>query len=297
MAGLREMKLRLQSVKNTKKITYAMKLVAAAKLRKAQEAVQRGRVYTEALGGLLKQLSAELAGVDSTHPLMEKRDVKKIRFLIIGGGRGLCGGYNTNLHRKIDAAWKQAKVDNPGAEITATILGRKPAEYFRRINRSYLKSLEELGEDTSKWPLEDVCRELEAQFIAGEIDELYLVYTKFKSAITMTPTVDKLLPMDASAVTEATKGESKAATAGVTLFEPSAAAVFAGALPRILRSRVRQAAFDAKAGETGARMTAMDAATKNAGELGNKLTLTVNKLRQSRITSELLDILGGAQAN
>lgn len=284
-------------MKNTKKITYAMKLVAAAKLRKAQEAVQRGRVYTDALGGLLTQLSAELAGADTTHPLMEKREVKKVRFLIIGGGRGLCGGYNSNLHRKVDATWKEVKAAHSGAELSATILGRKPAEYFRRVGRPYLKAIEELGEDASKWPIEEVCQELEAQFMAGEFDELYLIYTKFKSAITMTPTSDRILPMDASAVAAAaSKGKEGTTQLGVTLFEPSAAAVFAAALPRILRSRVRQAAFDAKASETGARMTAMDAATKNAGELSNKLTLSVNKLRQSRITGELLDILGGSQS-
>ena len=298
MAGLKEIESRLRSVQNTKKITYAMKLVAAAKLRKAQEAVQRSRAYTEALGGLLGQLSAELSNIETPQPLMQKREqVKKVRLLVVGGARGLCGGYNSNLNRKVEATIKEIQAQHPGAEVTATLLGKKPAEYFRRVSKEYSQSFEELGEDVSKWPIDDVCRDVAHEFTTGETDAVYLIFTRFKSALSQVPMAEKILPLDADTLlTAAKKPEKSESKAGVAVFEPSAEAVFSAVLPRVFRSKVRQACLDAKASETGARMTAMDAATKNAGELLHALTRLRNKLRQGKITSQLLDILGGAEA-
>ena len=303
MAGLKEIESRLRSVQNTKKITYAMKLVSAAKLKKAQESVQRSRAYTEALTGLLDQLSSELANVETVQPLMVKREeVKKVHLIVIGGARGLCGGYNANLNRKTEATIKEIQAAHPGAEISATLLGRKPAEYFRRVNRPYAKSIEDLTEDAIRWPIDEVCREIEAQYIDGAIDEVYLIYTKFKSALSQTPTAEKILPLDPNTLLSGKQSKEEqekkehGSDDGYTLFEPSPEAVFAALLPRIFRSKVRQAGLDAKASETGARMTAMDAATKNAGELLNSLTRLKNKLRQGKITSQLLDIVGGAEA-
>lgn len=299
MPGLKEIESRLRTVQNTKKITYAMKLVAAAKLRKAQEAVQRSRAYSDSLAGLLRQLSAELSTSDSTYALMEKREtVKNVRLVIIGGARGLCGGYNSNLNRKVEAAINEIQAKHPGASVSATLLGRKPAEYFRRVNRGFTKSLEELPEDVSRWPIDDVCREIEVDFTSGAVDAVYLIFTKFKSALSQTPTVEMILPLDPEALSgksPAATGEGAAAT-GVSIFEPSPREVFTAVLPRVFRTKVRQAALDAKASETGARMTAMDAATKNAGELMKTLTRLRNKLRQGKITSQLLDIVGGAEA-
>ena len=298
MAGLKEIESRLRSVQNTKKITYAMKLVSAAKLRRAQEAVQRSRAYTNALAGLLGQLSAELSNIEGPQPLMTKREqVKKVRLLVVGGARGLCGGYNSNLNRKVEASIKEIQAQYPGAEITSTLLGKKPAEYYRRINRKYVAAFEELPEDVSKWPIDEVCRDIAHDFVTGEVDAVYLIFTRFKSALTQFPTLEKLLPHDADTLLAGAKKPEKADDkAGVAIFEPSAEAVFTAVLPRVFRSKVRQAALDAKASETGARMTAMDAATKNAGELLNSLTRLRNKLRQGKITSQLLDILGGAEA-
>lgn len=297
MPGLKEIESRLRSVQNTKKITYAMKLVAAAKLRKAQEAVQRSRAYSDSLAGLLRQLGAELNNSNATYALMEKREtVKAVRLVVIGGNRGLCGGYNANLHRKIEAAIKEIQVKHPGATVTSTLLGRKPAEYFRRISRAYTKALEELPEDVSRWPIDDLCREIENEFVSGEVDAVYLVFTKFKSALSQTPTVEMILPLDGEALTGGDKGGVASERAGVAIFEPSPQEVFSAVLPRVFRTKIRQAALDAKASETGARMTAMDAATKNAGELMKSLTRLRNKLRQGKITSQLLDIVGGAEA-
>lgn len=296
MAGLKEIKRRLKSVNNTKKITYAMKLVSAAKLRKAQEAVVKSRAYTEELGKLMTSLAAEQAGSDFEHPLMQKREsVKNIRLVVIGGGRGLCGGYNSNVNKKAEAFMREK---GASANVEAVIVGKKPAEFFRRIKRTYLESFEKLPEDANVWPIDEICQQLEVDFVSGKFDEAYIIYTKFKSALSINVMCDKILPMSAEvpAGGKAAAVAEHAAPSGVTLFEPSAQAVFAAILPRVLRTRVRQAALDSKASEHGSRMTAMDAATKNASELSGQLRLKRNKLRQSGITAELLDIIGGAEA-
>jgi F-type H+-transporting ATPase subunit gamma len=293
MAGLKEIRRRLKSVNNTKKITYAMKIVSAAKLRKTQEAVARSRVYTDTLRGVLVQLKE---GVEFTHPLLEARGpVRKVRLLVLGGGRGLCGAYNTNVHRKVDSLYKDLALKYPGVEISSVILGRKPAEYYRRTGKKYAESIEVLPDDPSQWPTDDVCRRLEQEYLAGDFDELYLVYTRFRSAMSMTATGDRLFPLDKDALAAAVSAQQVQA-GGVTLFEPSPQAVFDAVVPRIVRAMVRQAAFDAKASEHASRMTAMDSATKNASDLTYALTLKRNKLRQTGITNQLLDIVGGAEA-
>ena len=290
MAGLKEIRRRLLSVRNTRKITYAMKLVSAAKLRKAQEAVLESRKYTEAINSLLGEVLAEQSGSNLTHPLMEKHaEVKTIAAIVFGGSRGLCGGYNTNLNRKVEAFVKEKQ----GFAIDWILMGRKPAEYFRRTGRKYSRSYEELPEDANRWPIDEVAFEVENKFMKGEIDELYIFSTRFRSAISMSVVDEKVLPFEAAEI-ESTSVVASAS--GVTLFEPSAKQVFDALLPRILRTKLRQAALDAKASEHGSRMTAMDSATKNAGDLIDRLQLTHNKLRQERITKELLDIVGGAEA-
>jgi F-type H+-transporting ATPase subunit gamma len=272
-----------------------MKLVSAAKLRKAQEAVTRSRYYTDALNTLLAEIVQEAGGADFSHPLMEAHsEVKNIGVLVIGGGRGLCGGYNTNLNKRVDAFVKEKAAAGNNVQVVSYILGKKPAEHYRRVKRSYEKSFEKLSEDANTWPVDEVCRELEQMFLDRKIDELYVVFTKFKSALSMTPTVDKLLPMDPSTLPAVTAKEGQGG--GTTIFEPSAREVFSALIPRIMRSKVRQASLDAKASEQGSRMTAMENATKNATELIYNLDLKYNKLRQSRITAELLDIIGGAEA-
>jgi F-type H+-transporting ATPase subunit gamma len=292
MAGLKEIRRRLKSVNNTKKITYAMKLVSAAKLRKTQEAVVRSRAYTEALRSVLAQLQA---GSDFSHPLLEARpQVKKIRVLVLGGARGLCGAFNTNVNRKVEALYQELSAKYPGCEIQGVLLGKKPGEYFRRSGRAYGESVESLSEDPALWPIQEVCQRLEIDFLKGEYDELYLIYTRFKSAISMTATADRLLPLSREALSVSSSSGSDAA--GVTLFEPNPQRVFDAVIPRIMRATVRQAAFDTKASEHASRMTAMDNATKNASELIHGLTLKRNKLRQTGITNQLLDIVGGAEA-
>ena len=291
MAGLKEIKSRLKSVMNTRKITYAMKLVSAAKLQKAQASVVKSREYTKALQRIVGNLAGEIGEV--SHPLMEKHEqIKKIRLLVIGGSRGLCGGYNTNVNRKMEATIAEIQREHPGAVVEAVLVGRKPAEYFRRVKRSIFKSYETLSEDPTKWPLEEVCQALEADYIRGEVDQVRFIFTQFKSALTQTVVSEQLIPVEATVAV----ASSDAHSSGATLFEPSAKEVFTAIIPRLIRSRVFQGALDAKASEHGSRMAAMDAATKNAGELAHDLKLLRNKVRQSAITADLLDIIGGAEA-
>jgi F-type H+-transporting ATPase subunit gamma len=293
MAGLKEIRRRLKSVNNTKKITYAMKLVSAAKLRKTQEAVVKSRSYTDALKGVLAQLGV---GGDYSHPLLEARtSVKRIRVLVLGGARGLSGAYNTNVNRMVETVAKELSAKHPGAQISWVILGKKPAEYFRRVGRQYEEAIETLPDDPNAWPINDVCQKLEIGFLKEDFDELHIIYTRFRSAISLVPTTEQLFPLSR----EALSGDMANAPTernDIAIFEPNPQRVFNAVVPRIVRAMVRQAAFDTKASEHASRMTAMDNATKNASELIDTLTLKRNKLRQTGITNQLLDIVGGAEA-
>ncbi len=294
MAGLKEIRRRLRSVNNTKKITSAMKLVSAAKLRKTQDAVVRSRAYADSLKGVLAQLSGDS---EFSHPFLEpRREVKKIRVLVLGANRGLCGGFNTNINRRVDALIAELTAKNPEAEISSVLLGRKPAEYYRRIGRAYIESVENVSDDPAEWPVQEICQRLEIDFLRGEFDELYLVYTSFRSAISTVPTAEKLIPLSKEAVAVESVDQGAVTATGVATFEPNPQRVFDAVVPRIVRAMVRQAAFDTKASEHACRMTAMDNATKNASDFIHTLTLKRNKLRQSGITSQLLDIVGGAEA-
>lgn len=296
-AGEKILRDRLKSVRNTQKITKAMKLVSAAKLRKAQDAVTRSRDYTEALNQLLSELSAELSGLEIQHPLMERRsDVRRVALIVIGGSRGLCGSYNSNVNKNTEAFLREygaaGNATRGATPVDLFLVGRKPAEYARRLRRDAVQTWEELSEDANLWPIEEMVRAIETRFVAGEVDEVHVLFSKFRSAISIKPTLLKLLPMDPALTQKSTGGTES----GSTLFEPSVTALFAGLMPRILRTQFRQACLDAKASEHGSRMTAMESATKNAGELAQKLQLTYNKKRQEGITAQLLDIVGGAEA-
>ena len=294
MAGLKEIKSRLKSVLNTRKITYAMKLVSAAKLQKAQASVVKSREYSKALQAIVANLAAEIGGSDISHPLMERREqVRNVRILVIGGSRGLCGGYNSNVNRKVETTIADIKKQHPQATVEAILVGRKPAEYFRRVKRPIFKSYEVLAEEPSKWPLEEICQMLEADFLRGTVDEVRFIFTQFKSALSQTVVSEQLIPVD-SKVSRA--GSAAVQASGVTLFEPDAKQVFDAIVPRLIRSKVYQGALDSKASEYGSRMAAMDAATKNAGELAHDLKLLRNRVRQAGVTSDLLDIIGGAEA-
>jgi F-type H+-transporting ATPase subunit gamma len=291
MAGLKEIKRRLTSVRNTKKITYAMKLVSAAKLRKAQDFCQRSRNYTQALTELLESAVLQLDNQDMPPLASEHLQIKKVVVLVVGASRGLCGSYNSSINKRIEQLYKKIKHDHTLAEIDAVLIGKKPAEYFKRLKRRYSKSYENIGDDVFKWPTDQICSELEERYINQEVDKVYLVYTKFTSALSMSVEIEQLLPVEKPVVQEV--GDAQA---GYILFEPSPKGVFAAMLPKLTRARLVQAGLDAKASEHGSRMTAMDSATKNSGEIIQTLQLTYNKLRQAQITAQILDIVGGSEA-
>ncbi|WKZ57667.1 MAG: ATP synthase F1 subunit gamma [Bdellovibrionota bacterium] len=294
MPGTKEIRRRLISVRNTKKITYAMKLVSAAKLRRAQESVTRAREYTTGLQRVLASVQSEAVTLDFVHPLMQQREVKRVALVVIGGSRGLCGSYNSNVHRKAAAFLQEWDKKVGESNVALLLLGKKPGEFFRRVRRPIRESWDALPEDATKWPIDEVVEKIEIPFLNQEFDEVYVLFTEFRSAISQVARLEKLLPLDANALNAA--GSTSASPEGNTLFEPSAEEVFSALVPRMVRAKLRQAALDAKASEHGARMTSMENATKNAGELGRKLELLYNKLRQGGITAELLDIVGGAEA-
>jgi F-type H+-transporting ATPase subunit gamma len=292
MAGLKELKRRLESVKNTKKITYAMKLVSAAKLKKAQDAVTRSNEFGTALRGVLATLAASQEKGGRLHPLMEAREVRNVRVIVVGGSRGLAGGYNANVNRRVEQAARELRDRYIDASISFSVIGKKPAEFFRRSKMPYVVSYEDLPDEALRWPIEELCRSVETEFVEGKIDEVFILYTRFKSALSVSVEVERILPLE---VGEQDHVEELTPQPKV-LFEPSPEQVFEALVPRIFRSLVRGACLNAKASEHGSRMTAMDAATKNAGDLIDRLQLHYNKLRQTGITSELLDIVGGAEA-
>jgi len=289
--GLKAIKRRLVSIKNTRQITRAMKLVSAAKLNRAQEAVARSREYSKALSDVMSTLLNEIGTTEVSHPLMKAREtVKNIRLVVVGGSRGLCGAYNTNVNKAVEAFLREHK--NANVTIDGVLVGRKPSEYFRRMKYSYSKSYEKLPDDPNAWPISEISQSLETDYIDQKVDEVHLIFTEFRSIMSQRIKTERLLPFRIDD-TEAPKENS---AGGLTIFEPNSDQVFARIIPRLMRMKIQQACLEAKASEHASRMTAMDAATKNAGELREKLQLLHNRLRQSRITSELLDIVGGAEA-
>jgi F-type H+-transporting ATPase subunit gamma len=297
MAGLKDIKRRIASVKNTKKTTYAMKLVSAAKLKKAQDAVVASRAYTDLLSKEAASVIAQSGDSDFSHPLMEERsELKNIWLVLVGASRGLCGGYNANVNKKIDRSLRELSEKYPDANISFFVLGKKPNDYLRRKKIEAMEVKLDLPESAADWPILDFCQRFESAFKAGEVDKVEVIYTRFNSPVSMTPLKESLLPVTASDIIPVNETEDEKPYLGNTLFEPSPQEVFEAIVPRVMRTRLQQACLDAKAGEHGARMVAMDSATKNAGELIDKLTLLHNKMRQTAITAELLDIVGGAEA-
>jgi F-type H+-transporting ATPase subunit gamma len=284
MSGLKAIRRRLSSVKNTKQITRAMKLVSAAKLKRAQDAALGGRKFSIRLSSVLETAISQLSD-NVTHPLTEVRDVKRRAYVVFSGERGLCGAYNTNI-----AKLAQLKSSQSNTENIFFVVGRRSDVAAKRYNWNVKRSLVGLHENPANWPLNELGTELVELYESKAIDEVVLIYTKFITTMNLEVTEEKLLPF---AITT-TQG-LEVSTKKVKL-EPSATEVFSEMLPLVLKTKLFQAAFESKACEHAARMTSMDSATRNANELIDKLLLFYNRARQRAITAELLDILGGAEA-
>ena len=279
MPNAQDIRRRIKSVKSIEQITKAMKMVAAARLRKAQEKAAASRPYTEKI----REVLASVAGgsPDTAHPLLEVREVKRIAYLILSADKGLAGAYSSNVIKEVlpNVVGK----DN----VSLITVGRKARDYFKRRGFSIAEEYTGFSEKPTYQHAVTIARMLAAEFSAGNYDEIHLVYTKFYSALTQKPTSVQLLPME----------ETTAATAHQEyIFEPSAEEVLKFLLPQYLESIIYGALLQSAASELGARMTAMGAATENAEELIAKLVLNYNKIRQATITREISEIVGGAEA-
>ena len=286
-AGVREFKRRIRSVKNTQQITKAMEMVAAAKLRRAQESAEASRPYTETLQGTLARLAA--VSFDVRHPLLDRReDVRKVGYIVVTADRGLCGAYNTNIIR---AAEQSIQEDDRNLETGIIAVGRKTRDFYRKrgnIDAEFVN----LGDNVSYADAREVAQYVMNAYENGELDEVYLVYARFVNALRQIPTVTQLLPLETPE--EDTSSESTRVID--YLYEPSAEEILLTLLPKYVGSQIYHAMLEGKASEHGVRMTAMGNATENAGEIIDNLELAMNKARQAAITDEILDIVGGAEA-
>jgi len=279
--SLKALRKRIGTVRSTQQITKAMKMVAAAKLRRAQEAAERARPYTAKLA---EMLGAVAAGVEpEAHPLLARRPERRIDLLVLSSDRGLCGGYNANLFRFAEGfTRKQGEV-----ETALVVVGRKGLDYYRRrARRIVLNRVGILGTPVPTLAAE-LAAEITRRFTEKETDAVYLVYTAFRSAISQVPTVVPLLPV---------ASPTEAEPAVDYIFEPERPELLARLLPRYVEALIIQALLEAIASEHGARMTAMGNATRNAGDMIAKLTLSMNRARQATITKELMEIVSGAEA-
>ncbi|UWG97183.1 F0F1 ATP synthase subunit gamma [Dehalobacter sp. DCM] len=280
MAGVRDIRRRIRSVANMQQITKAMKMVAAAKLRKSQEKVIASRPYAKQLQSVLSRLVQNQA--DAKHPLLEKRPVKKIGYILVTSDRGLCGGFNANLNRTTKGLLEE-QTDVP---VGLVAVGRKGYDFFTRRHAEIISQFIGLGDSPNYSQAKDIAKDVIGLYTNGELDEVYLIYSKFISVLTQEPTVTKLLPIEPSA--------EKAN--GSYLFEPEPQQMLERLLPSYIESQIFTALLESKASEMGAKMTAMDSATENAKEMISKLTLAMNRARQAAITKEITEIVGGAAA-
>jgi F-type H+-transporting ATPase subunit gamma len=287
MPSLKAVRLRIASVKSTQKITSAMKLVAAAKLRRAQDAIIAARPYAKALGDITAEVAAR-AGAEA-HPLLEQRDPKRMILLVITSDRGLCGGFNANLCRLAQRFAEDSLAKSGVAELRYETVGKKGREYFRRRKLNLTRDFPGAEGPSSLARAKELAATLTEEFLAGRVDSVQVVYNRFKSVVSQTPAVEQLLPI-ASAPVDGEGG------AGEFLFEPGKEAILEYLLPMYVETQIHRALLESIASEFGARMTAMENATKSATEMINKLTLLYNRARQASITKELMEIVGGAEA-
>jgi F-type H+-transporting ATPase subunit gamma len=285
MATLKDIKLRIDSITNTQQITKAMKMVAASKMRKAEENIVKARSYSEKLGSIISNLSGGVE--DSAHPLLEQREKGKAVVLLITTDRGLCGGLNNNLCKNLVKFIPEHSADFDSAELVT--FGKKGGEFFKARKYDISDSYRDLKEAAMAEALEEKVKELIRQYENGEFNRLYIAYNKFKNVISQKPVIKQVLPVEAPEK-EATVDEIE------FVFEPDIEEILSSILPQYVENQAYTALLDNFACEHAARMTAMDAATSNAAEMIDKLQLQYNRARQAAITSELIEIISGAEA-
>lgn len=298
MPSLQHTRRRIGSVKNTQKITKAMKLVSAAKLRRAQERIMAARPYADQMAALQAQLSLRMQL--TPHPLMQRREGNAVELVIVSADRGLCGSFNAQMFRHaMDLA---ARLESEGRVVTLTTIGKKARDFFRRrrwpITKSWLQLFDRLQFDQAN----AIAQEFIGLFTGGERAEVRLLFTEFRSVVSQRVTSQLLLPVGSQApeadapVPATTPATASDGPTGMYLYEPEEAELLAELLPRAVAVQLFRALLESAASEQGARMMAMDSASRNAGQMIGRLTLIYNKTRQAAITKELMDIVGGAEA-
>jgi F-type H+-transporting ATPase subunit gamma len=296
-AQVREVRRRIKSVQSTKKITRAMELIAASRIVKAQQRIAASQPYADAITDVVRTVTAP-GVVSGAHPLTTPREsVGAAALVLITSDRGLAGGYSANVLRAGEQT--SAKLREGGAEVKPFLVGRKAVSFYRFRGRDTSNSWSGFSEQPSYDDAKAVGDALLESFVKGSadggVDEIHLVYTRFKSTVTQTVTVTRLLPLDPADVPE-TDGDEPTGTKGLMEFEPGAGSVLDALLPRYLVARIYAAMLDAAASEQAARRRAMKSATDNADELIKKLTRDANAARQAEITQEIMEIVGGVEA-
>jgi F-type H+-transporting ATPase subunit gamma len=283
MPSLKDIKRRIGSVKNTQKITRAMKMVAAAKLRRAQETILRARPYASYMNRLASGLA--LRADAGSHPLLRREGGNRVRLVVISSDRGLCGGFN---HSLVGAALEQLRTTFAGKEVELVIVGRKGIDILKRRPVTIAQTYTGIYDMDSMRASSTVLNPLVEQFSNGEIDEVHVLYNEFKSAISQKVVCERFLPFQPD--------DDHGAVAVDYLYEPSVGAVLEQFLMRHLQVQMHRVLHESAASEQGARMTAMDSATNNAGDMIGRLTLHYNRARQAAITKELIEVISGSEA-
>jgi F-type H+-transporting ATPase subunit gamma len=294
MANLKAIRKRISTVKNTRKITRAMKLVAAARLRKAQENIQALRPYALQTIDIISSLAARASESDSgaPHPLLERREAKRVMLVIITSDRGLAGAFNSGISKAAFRHYQQLVAE--GKTVIVAAVGRKGSDYFRRRGVKIEHSLGHVFSALSYEKAREIGEQIIAEYTEENLDAVYLCYNEFKSAITQKIVVERILPIEPKVVAA---GESAhARSLQDYLYEPDQKTLLSTLLPLYVNVEVYRALLESVASEHGARMTAMDNATNNAADMIQALTLQANRARQAAITTELMEIIGGAEA-
>jgi F-type H+-transporting ATPase subunit gamma len=301
MPNLKDIRKRISSVKSTQQITKAMKMVAASYLRKATEAALEARPYADSMEELFQSLISRMEDLDDVPLVVGRDEVRTAAVVVLGSNRGLCGSFNTSLFRVVERfVWEERDRFNNLEQVQLWTYGKKSRDYFRHRNYDIARAEIGLGRADYFTASQSLGRDLMRRFKDGEIDRIDLAYNRFKSALNQTPTIVRLFPLGVPKAGRM-KGSGKAADDDLDRlanykFEPDQDFIFDSLLPKYLDTQIHQAFLESEAGEQGSRMTAMDSATRNAGEMIERLTLDYNRARQAAITTELVEIVSGAEA-
>lgn len=286
MAVGKEIKTKIGSVKNTQKITSAMEMVAASKMKKAQDRMASGRPYADNIRKVIGHIA--MGSLEYKHPYVEEREVKRVGYIVISTDRGLCGGLNANEFKLVSKDVQQWR--EKGVETDFCVIGSKAAGFFNRFGGKVMGQASGLGDKASVQDVIGPVRVMLDAYNEGSIDRLFVVYNKFVNTMSQTPTIDQLLPLPK------TEDDSNSHDKWDYIYEPDAKVLLDKLLVRYIESQVYQGVIENAASEQAARMVAMKAATDNAGDLIDELQLVYNKARQAAITQEISEIVGGAAA-